>query len=427
MKSRLFLLAGLAFFSAVVAAVAAPTAAPKPLVSPLAQPVIDRAAAASAALEGWSASIVLEDHIYLNDAETTWKGSLTERFLKGDGSPNFYSYVSDAGGGVPTNVRVQNSEAAYRIDRAPNGRISALLSVPEDDFNRPTLQGRFLQQVAKAKYVRYAGREVVNGQPCDIVETSSITVTPATAEQPASPTYYGTIRFAIDAAGIVVQFKEVANEFADAPVAAGAKPRALRSNWSEWRITHYDTQVRPAKEEFTREAFDRIAASMLKPGEPMPEVREALFRRGERLPDKTFIAWADQQPFRLSDLRGKIVVVETWASWCHFCKEAFPFYEKMRQQLAAQAVVFVAVSFDEKAANYEKWMKANADKYGFKFGLIDAPDPRAAMREFRGSLPAFYVLDRDGAIVGSYIGYGFGAGGEDPRLLQALREAGVKI
>ena len=426
MKSRLLLLAGLALCSATAAS-AAPAAAPQPLVSPLAQPVIDRAAAASAALEGWSATIVLEDHLYLNDAETTWKGSLTERFLKGDGSPNFYSYVSDAGGGVPTNVRVQNSEAAYRIDRAPNGRISALLSVPEDDFNRPTLQGRFLQQVAKAKYVRYAGREVVNGQTCDIVETSAITVTPATAEQPAFPTYYGTIRFAVDAAGIVVQFKEVSNEFADAPVAAGATPRKLRSNWSEWRITHYDTQVRPAKEEFTREAFDRIAASMLKPGEPMPEVREALFRRGERLPDKTFIGWADGQPFRLSDLKGKIVVVETWASWCHFCKEAFPFYEKMRQQLAAQDVVFVAVSFDEKAANYEKWMKANAGKYGFKFGLVDTPDARAAMREFRGSLPAFYVLDRDGKVVSSYIGYGYGAGGEDPRLLAALRAAGIKI
>ncbi len=185
MNSRLLFLAGLVFFSAVGAVSAASAATPKPLVSPLAQPVIDRAAAASAALEGWSATIVLEDHIYLNDAETTWTGTLTERFLKGQGSPNFYSYIADVGGGVPMNVRVQNSEAAYRIDRAPNGRISASLSVPEDDFNRPTLQRTFLQQVAKARHVRYCGREVVNGQPCDIVETSSITVTPATAEQPA--------------------------------------------------------------------------------------------------------------------------------------------------------------------------------------------------------------------------------------------------
>lgn len=44
----------------------------------------------------------------------------------------------------------------------------------------------------------------------------------------------------------------------------------------------------------------------------------------------------------------------------------------------------------------------------------------------RGSLPAFYVLGRDGKIVSSYIGYGYGRGGEDPRLLTALRAAGIK-
>jgi thiol-disulfide isomerase/thioredoxin len=141
----------------------------------------------------------------------------------------------------------------------------------------------------------------------------------------------------------------------------------------------------------------------------------------------SFIAWADKQPFRISDLQGKVVVVETWASWCHFCKEAFPYYEKMRQQLATQDVVFVAVSFDAKVADYEMWMNAHADGYGFKFGRIDAPDAKAALKEFRGALPSFYVLGRDGKILSSYMGYGYGSGGEDPRLLAALREAGVKL
>lgn len=428
MNFRLLLLAVLACFHGIGAVLAAPAAAQKPLVSPLAQPVLDRAAAASAALEGWSATLVLEDHIFLNEVETTWTGSLTERFLKGEGSPNSFSYVADAGGGVPMNVRVQNGEAAYRIDRAPNGRISALQSAPEDDFNRPTLQRTFLQEVARAQYVRYCGREVVNGQGCDIVEMSSITVTPSTPEKPGLPTYYGSIRFAVDPAGIVVQFKEVANQFADVPAAAdGAPRRPLRSNFSEWRITHYDTQVRPAKEEFTREAFDRLVTSMLKPGEPIPEVREQLFRRGERLPDMAFIGWSDQQPFRLSQFEGKVVVVETWASWCYYCKQAFPYYETMRKKLESQDVVFVAVSFDGRLADYEKWMNANGSNYGFKFGRIDAVDASAAMKAFRGSLPAFYVLGRDGKVVGAYVGYGYGSGGEDPRLLLALREAGVKI
>jgi thiol-disulfide isomerase/thioredoxin len=140
-----------------------------------------------------------------------------------------------------------------------------------------------------------------------------------------------------------------------------------------------------------------------------------------------FIGWADGKPFRTSELKGKVVVVETWASWCHFCKEAFPFYEKTRQALADQDVVFVAVSFDSKLAEYEKWMKQHGADYGFKFGRVDSPDPTKAMWEFRGSLPAFYVLGRDGKVISSYLGYGYGSGNEDPRLLAALRTAGIKI
>jgi thiol-disulfide isomerase/thioredoxin len=220
----------------------------------------------------------------------------------------------------------------------------------------------------------------------------------------------------------------VRDEFPEpAPAEAGAKVRPPMSRWGDWRVTHYDAKAKPAKEEFSREAFDRVAATMLKPGEAMPEVREELFKSTERLPEVSFIAWADKKPFRLADLQGKVVVLETWASWCHYCKEAFPYYEKMRRQLAAQDVVFVAVSFDAKVADYEKWMNAHGSEYGFKFGRIDAPDARAAMLEFRGSLPAFYVLGRDGRIISGYGGYAYGAGNEDPRLLAALREAGVKL
>jgi hypothetical protein len=99
----------------------------------------------------------------------------------------------------------------------------------------------------------------------------------------------------------------------------------------------------------------------------------------------------------------------------------------MRRKLAAQDVVFVAVSFDHQPAAYEKWMKANSANYGFKFGLVDAPNAKEAMKEFKGALPAFYVLGRDGVIVSSYGGWGYPIGAEDPRLLAGLRAAGVEL
>jgi hypothetical protein len=90
-------------------------------------------------------------------------------------------------------------------------------------------------------------------------------------------------------------------------------------------------------------------------------------------------------------------------------------------------VVFVAISFDHVIPDYDKWMKEHGAQYGFKFGRIDSPDPKKALKEFRGSAPAFYVLGRDGKIVRSYVGFSDEMSREDTRLLTALREAGVKI
>ena len=429
MKSKLLLLACLTCIGGLASTLAASPEVRTRWVAPLAQPVIERAEAALATLEGWSATIVFEDYAYYQGKETRWLGSIAERFLKGEGSPNFYSYVasSNENTNLPTNVRVQNATAAYRIDRPLNGRIIAQVSVPDDGFNRPALQGGFLQAAHGAQYVSYGGREVVNGQACDVVECISVNLAPATPDQPERPASLAVYRYHVDPAGIVVRSKWTDSNFPNPAGAGDAKAPSPTAWWGEWRLDRFDVKAEPAAEEFSREAFDRIAATMLKPGEVMPEVTEQLFRRGERLPEMNFIAWADKKPFRLADLKGKIVVVETWASWCHFCKEAFPYYEKMRQKLEAQDVVFVAVSFDEKPTNYEKWMNANAAKYGFKFGLVDAPDAKAAMKQFRGALPAFYVLGRDGEILSSYVGYIYAAGNEDPRLLNALRDAGVKL
>jgi len=274
-----------------------------------------------------------------------------------------------------------------------------------------------------ANYVRYGGQDTVEGKACEVVEAITFRDTP-----PDTPPVIATARFYVDAAGFIVKRSTTQDAFEKRPGSPeDAKDRPRIATWEFERVTRYDAKASLTAADFSLEGFEREATALLKPGEAMPATVEKLYRPGESLPDIGFIGWTDQKPFRLADLKGQVVVVETWASWCHFCKEAFPYYEKMRQQLAAQDVVFVAVSFDQKVADYEKWMNANASKYGFKFGLVDSPDAKAAMKQFRGSLPAFYILGRDGKVVSSYIGYGYGAGGEDPRLLAALREAGVKV
>jgi hypothetical protein len=90
-------------------------------------------------------------------------------------------------------------------------------------------------------------------------------------------------------------------------------------------------------------------------------------------------------------------------------------------------VIFVALDFDEKAVDYRNWMKEHGDSYGFVFARVDSPDASKALRDFKGSLPGFYVLGRDGRISSTYAGFGYGAGNPDPRLIQALSKAGVTL
>ncbi len=408
-------------------------AAPKPeaWISPQARAVIERARAAYAGVESWTMSSVTESHQYFSEGtQRPYVWRTEERYLKGTGPTPFYArnahydlWTPPKGGPeAPNSVVIQNGDSEFSMQRWARGSLHRTASPPNEAV-RPVLVRDLEGALRNAQYVRYLGRDTVDGKSCEVVETMTFKNTP-----PDTPPVISSARFYVDAAGFIVQRSGAQDAFEQRPGSPlDPKSRPTLATWEIERVTRYDAKASLTAADFSLEVFEREAAALLKPGEAMPETEQQLYRSGESLPDMGFIGWADQKPFRIADLKGKVVVVETWASWCHFCKEAFPFYEKMRQKLAAQDVVFVAVSFDEKVADYEKWMNAHAKDYGFKFGRVDTPDAKAAMKQFRGSLPAFYVLGRDGRVVGSYIGYGYGAGGEDPRLLSALRAAGVKL
>jgi thiol-disulfide isomerase/thioredoxin len=392
------------------AVTAAPLVQPETWLSPRALSVVERVRTAYAGVEGWSAEMVSETRSIQKGTEVLVTTRATERYLPVAGGMGYYQFVSYLKDG-PHYAVVQNREEQYRLARIPGGSLQAVIAAPIEQ-HRPRLWSMLETDLTNSSYLIYGGQELVAGESCDVLEFITVSKRPAAPNQPPPPPLVVVSRFDVSPAGFVVRQTMAI----DGPQVSS----------SVTRVDH-DAKAKLSPEDFTREAFERTAAVILKPDETMPALVPELFRRGERLPDLSFASWPDKKPFRISDLQGKIVVVETWASWCHFCKEAFPFYEKTRKALESQDVVFVAVSFDARPADYEKWMNAHADGYGFKFGLVDSADANAAIKEFRGSLPAFYVLGRDGRILSSYVGYGYGASGEDPRLLAALREAGVKI
>jgi len=111
------------------------------------------------------------------------------------------------------------------------------------------------------------------------------------------------------------------------------------------------------------------------------------------------------KPAHLSDLKGKVVILNFWASWCPPCVEETPALNRLQQYIAARNGVIVGISADEDQAAYEKFIRDQ----GVIFptyrdpGTKDQQSPIA--REYGSSMyPETYVIDRKGVIVRKIIG-----------------------
>ncbi|WP_298844212.1 TlpA family protein disulfide reductase [Clostridium sp.] len=102
----------------------------------------------------------------------------------------------------------------------------------------------------------------------------------------------------------------------------------------------------------------------------------------------------------LSDLKGKRVFLNFWATWCPPCKAEMPEIEKLYQETKNSNLVIVAVEIGEPLSTVKPFIDSN--KYNFKV-LID-PDQRVAAQYNITSIPTSYFIDVDGNIISKNIG-----------------------
>lgn len=103
---------------------------------------------------------------------------------------------------------------------------------------------------------------------------------------------------------------------------------------------------------------------------------------------------AQGRSVRLADLKGKVVLVKIWASWCDQCKEAYPKLAALDRELRSRGVVVVAINVDEKRKQANAFLDANPSDMLVTF------DPRGRVLEALGvsSIPTSFVIDRSGVI-----------------------------
>ena len=94
----------------------------------------------------------------------------------------------------------------------------------------------------------------------------------------------------------------------------------------------------------------------------------------------------------LSQLRGHVVVLNLWATWCTPCIEELPSLLEMQRQLPE--VTVVAISMDEDASQYQRFLTRN------HVDLLTVRDPTARVNAMYGTvqIPETYVIDRQGVL-----------------------------
>jgi thiol-disulfide isomerase/thioredoxin len=121
----------------------------------------------------------------------------------------------------------------------------------------------------------------------------------------------------------------------------------------------------------------------------------------------------------LGQYRGKVVLLDFWASWCEPCRQSFPWLNEMQAKYADRGLVVVAVNVDRVQTDAQRFLR----DVPATFRIIYDPAGTLAARYDVPGMPVSYVVDRNGAIVGHHIGFRSGARDTREAELQHLLEA----
>lgn len=110
---------------------------------------------------------------------------------------------------------------------------------------------------------------------------------------------------------------------------------------------------------------------------------------------------AADDPLELAHLKGKVVVIDFWASWCAPCRQSFPWLNEMQAKYRDRGLVIIGVNVDRERADAERFLQQTPA--GFK--IVYDPEGALATRYQVPGMPSSYVIGRAGQQAGVHIGF----------------------
>ena len=124
--------------------------------------------------------------------------------------------------------------------------------------------------------------------------------------------------------------------------------------------------------------------------------------QAQQAPDFT-LRNLENQEVSLSELRGKVVLINFWATWCGPCQVEMPHLQRMHEELGEQGLTILAISVDESTSSR---VEAAHQVKRFTFPvLMDTNTEVVTQYNPQKTLPYSVLVDREGSIVWRHSGY----------------------
>jgi len=144
-----------------------------------------------------------------------------------------------------------------------------------------------------------------------------------------------------------------------------------------------------------------VFAAALALAADQPGVRAALSPVNQRKPAADFaFEDASGKTVTLAKLRGKVVVLDFWATWCHGCKQEIPWFSEFQTRYAAKGLAVVGVSLDEGGW---KDVKPFLASHNIPYRIVVGDDPLAKKYAIE-NMPDTFLIDRKGNVAAVYRG-----------------------